>query len=65
MTVNMIIRLKRPADQVINCICERFPLLSSVILQLAAAVFMVGVVSAIGVIGGTMIWLFYRAFGVM
>lgn len=30
-----------------------------------AAIFMVGVVTSVGLIGGTVIWLFYKAFGVM
>lgn len=51
--------------QVIDNLCENFPLISSVILQLAAAVFMVGLVTSIGLAGGTVIWLFYKVFGVM
>ena len=56
MTAKMIFKLKSPVGQKIDNLCERFPLISSVIVQLAAAIFMVG---------GTVIWLFYKAFGVM
>ena len=65
MIAKMIFKIKSPMGQMIDNLCERFPLISSVILQLAAAIFMVGVVAAVGLIGGTVIWLFYKAFGVM
>ena len=65
MTAKMIFKLKSPVGQKIDNLCERFPLISSVIVQLAAAIFMVGVVTSVGLIGGTVIWLFYKAFGVM
>ena len=65
MTAKMIFKLKSPVGQKIDNLCERFPLISSVIVQLAAAIFMVGVVTSVGLIGWTVIWLFYKAFGVM
>lgn len=65
MMAKIIVRLKSPVGQKIDDVCERFPLISSVVLQLAAAIFMVGVVTSVGLIGGTVIWLFYKAFGVM
>lgn len=65
MIAKMILKLKSPMGQIIDDLCERFPLISSVVLQLAAAIFMVGVVTTVGLIGGTVIWLFYKAFGVM
>ena len=65
MTAKMIFKLKSPVGQKIDNLCERFPLISSIIVQLAAAIFMVGVVTSVGLIGGTVIWLFYKAFGVM
>ena len=65
MMAKIIVRLKSPVGQKIDDACERFPLISSVVLQLAAAIFLVGVVTAVGLIGGTVIWLFYKAFGVM
>ena len=43
MTAKMIFKLKSPVGQKIDNLCERFPLISSVIVQLAAAIFMVGV----------------------
>ena len=43
------------------CIRDR----SSIVLQLAAAIFMVGVVASIACAGGTVIWAFYKLFGVM
>ena len=42
MTAKMIFKLKSPVGQKIDNLCERFPLISSVIVQLAAAIFMVG-----------------------
>lgn len=65
MMAKMIFKLKSPVGQMIDDMCERFPLISSVVMQLAAAIFMVGVVTGVGLIGGTVIWLFYKAFGVM
>ncbi|MCD7990933.1 MAG: hypothetical protein LUK37_03755 [Clostridia bacterium] len=65
MIAKMILKLKSPMGQIIDDLCERFPLISSVVLQLAAAIFMVGVVTTVGLTGGTVIWLFYKAFGVM
>ena len=65
MTAKMIFKLKSPVGQKIDNLFERFPLISSVIVQLAAAIFMVGVVTSVGLIGGPVIWLFYKAFGVM
>lgn len=41
MTAKMIFKLKSPVGQKIDNLCERFPLISSVIVQLAAAIFMV------------------------
>lgn len=65
MMAKMIFKLESPVGQMIDDMCERFPLISSVVMQLAAAIFMVGVVTGVGLIGGTVIWLFYKAFGVM
>ena len=42
MMAKIIVRLKSPVGQKIDDVCERFPLISSVVLQLAAAIFMVG-----------------------
>ena len=39
MTAKMIFKLKSPVGQKIDNLCERFPLISSVIVQLAAAIF--------------------------
>jgi len=61
MIAKMILKLKSPMDRA----CRHFPVLSSIVLQLAAAVFMVGVVASIACAGGTVIWAFYKLFGVM
>lgn len=65
MIARLILRLKSPMGQTADSICRRFPLLSSICIQVAAAVFMIGVVGGIAGIGGTVIWVFYRMFGVM
>lgn len=65
MIARLIIRLKSPMEQAVDSVCQRFPLLSSICIQVAAAVFMIGVVGTIAGIGGTVIWVFYRLFGVM
>ena len=60
MTAKMIFKLKSPVGQKIDNLCERFPLISSVIVQLAAAIFMVGVVTSVGLIGGPPYGCFIR-----
>lgn len=65
MIAKMILKLKSPMEQEIGRACRHFPVLSSIVLQLAAAVFMVGVVASIACAGGTVIWAFYKLFGVM
>lgn len=65
MIAKLILRLKSPMEQEISNICQRFPLLSSICLQLAAAIIMICVVGSIALIGGSIIWVFYKAFGVM
>ena len=62
MIAKMILKLKSPMEQEID---RHFPVLSSIVLQLAAAIFMVGVVASIACAGGTVIWAFYKLFGVM
>ena len=61
MIAKMILKLKSPMEQEIGRACR----LSSIVLQLAAAIFMVGVVASIACAGGTVIWAFYKLFGVM
>lgn len=65
MIAKLILKLKSPMEQEIDNLCQRFPLLSSICLQLAAAIFMIGVVGTIALIGGSVIWVFYKMFGVM
>ena len=65
MIAKMILKLKSPMEQEIDRACRHFPVLSSIVLQLAAAIFMVGVVASIACVGGTIIWVFYKVFGVM
>lgn len=65
MMAKMILKFRSPLEKKIDYLCRRFPLVSSVILQLGAAIFMVGVVASVGMAGGIVIWLFYKAFGVM
>lgn len=65
MIAKLILKLRSPLGQESDNICERFPLLSSVVLQLAAAIFMVGAVASIACAGGAAIWLFYKMSGVM
>lgn len=65
MIAKWILKLRSPMEQYIDSVCRHFPLLSSIVLQLAAAVFMIGVVASIACVGGAVIWLFYKAFGVM
>lgn len=65
MIAKLILKLRSPLEQEIDNLCQRFPLLSSICLQLTAAIFMIGVVGTIALIGGTVIWGFYKMFGVM
>ena len=65
MTAKLILKLKGPLEHKIDCFSQRFPLFSIVCLQLVAAVSMVCAVGAIAMVGGSVIWLFYKLFGVM
>lgn len=65
MIAKLILKLTSPMEQEIDNLCQRFPLLSSICFQLVAAIFMIGVVGTIALIGGSVIWVFYKMFGVM
>ncbi|MCC8027147.1 MAG: hypothetical protein LIP16_17825 [Clostridium sp.] len=65
MIARFILRFKCPVEQKIDDFCIRFPLLSSICIQFAAAVFMISIVGAIAVAGGSVIWGFYRLFGMV
>lgn len=58
-------KLKSPVEHKVEHFCEDFPLFSGVCMQLAAALIMVGAVGGIALAGGSVIWLFYKMFGVM
>lgn len=65
MAAKLLLKLKGPLEHKIDCFCQRFPLFSSVCIQLAAAISMICVVGSIAMVGGSAIWLFYKLFGVM
>lgn len=65
MVVNLVIRLKSPAVKMLEDFCDRFPLFSMVVMQAVMAVAMLAAVSAIALAGGSVIWLFYKASGLM
>lgn len=65
MVARFILWFKNPGERCFNDFCQRFPLLSSICVQLAAAVFMISVVGVIAISGGSVIWIFYKIFGVM
>lgn len=65
MIAKLILKLKSPVEQEIENFSQRFPLLSSICLQITAAVCMVCMVGSIALAGGSIIWVFYKLFGVM
>ena len=65
MIAKLILRFKSPFGEALDSFCDRCPLISSVILQLAAAVFLIGAVAFIAVAGGSVIWIVYHLVGLM
>lgn len=65
MTVKMPLDLKTPMERRIESFCDRFPLLSMLLLQLVFGVGLVACVSVIALAGGSIIWIFYRLLDVM
>ncbi len=61
MAAKLLMNLKAPLE----AFCDRFPLFSMVVLQAVMAVAMMAAVGGIALVGGTVIWLFYRAAGLM
>ena len=55
----MVVKLKMNLKAPLEAFCDRFPLFSMVVMQAVMAV------GAIALAGGTVIWLFYRAVGLM
>lgn len=49
----------------IESFCDRFPLLSMLLLQLVFGAGLIACVSFIALVGGSVIWIFYRLLGVM
>ena len=52
MAAKLLLKLKGPLEHKIDCFCQRFPLFSSVCIQLAAAISMICVVGSIARPGG-------------
>ncbi len=65
MIMKMLLDLKTPAGQWIESFCDRFPLLSMLLLQLVFGAGLIACVSLIALAGGSVIWIFYRLAGVM
>lgn len=65
MVAKLVIRLKSPMVKMLEDFCDRFPLFSMVVMQAVLAVAMLAAVGAIALAGGSIIWLFYKASGLM
>lgn len=65
MNIKMLLDLKTPIERRIESFCDRFPLLSMVLLQLVFGAGLIACVSLIALAGGGIIWVFYRLVGVM
>lgn len=65
MALKLMLKLKSPIEHKIDYVCQKFPVFSSVCMQLAAAIIMIGAVGVIALAGGSVIWVFYKMFGVM
>lgn len=65
MLAGFLRKHKIPMEQRTDCFFQKFPLISGICMQLAAAVFMICAVGVIALIGGSVIWMFYRMLGVM
>ncbi len=65
MAAKLIINLKDPLRQRFEAFCQRFPLFSMVVMQAVMAVVMLTAVAAIALAGGTVIWICYRASGLL
>lgn len=61
MAAKLLMNLKDPLER----FCRRFPLFSMVVLQTAMAIALMVAVGAIAAAGGTVIWIVYRAAGLM
>ena len=61
----MVVKLKMNLKAPLEAFCDRFPLFSMVVMQAVRAVALMAAVGAIALVGGTVIWLFYRAVGLM
>ena len=61
----MVVKLKMNLKAPLEAFCDRFPLFSMAVMQAVMAVVMMAAVGAIALAGGTVIWLFYRAAGLM
>ena len=65
MAAKLIINWKDPLKRRCEAFCERFPLFSMVVMQAVMAAVMLIAVAAIALAGGTVIWICYRASGLM
>lgn len=65
MIMKMHLDLKTPMQRRIESFCDRFPLLSMLLLQLVFGAGLIACVSLIALVGGSIIWIFYRLLGVM
>ncbi len=65
MLMKMPLDLKTPMQRRIESFCDRFPLLSMLLLQVVFGAGLIACVSLIALSGGSIIWIFYRLVGVM
>lgn len=60
-----LLQLRQPLKKIVDRFEHHYPNVSMLIFQAAVGITLVAAVSGIAFLGGGVIWIFYRAVGVM